>query len=110
METKFNIEISQEQVNYLQRLGMEVDGMIFLIDRIFSNHANDTDLTLFNSVPFQHYMKKYEDAYAAWELAKQEFQSSFLDKKVKEITNLENCKYNWTIDDYSSLICEVTLV
>ena len=107
---KLIVNVTQEQINYLQRLGQEVDGKIFLIDRIFANHVNDTDTALFDSIPFKHFMKEYENAQAAWEFAKQEFQSGYLDAKVKEIVGKDDIKYTWSINDYSSLKCEVTLI
>ena len=106
----FIIDFSEEQGNYLQRLGNEVDSKVFLIDRMFANHASDTDTLLFDSVPFKHYMKEYEKARFEFEEAKSEFQKTYLDKKVKEVTKLENPQYNWMIDDYSSLQCRVTLI
>lgn len=107
---KFTVNITEEQANYLQRLGNDVDSKVFLIDRIFANHAQDTDTALFDSVPFKHYMKEYEKAEFEWEQAKLEFQNNFLNDKVKEATGLEDPKYNWQIDDYLSLKCEVTLI
>ena len=107
---KIVIDLRQDQVDYLQRLGNEVDSKVFLIDRMFANHAQDTDTALFDSVPFKHYMKEYEKAEFEWEQAKMELQKNFLNDKVKEVTGLENPKYNWSIDDYLSLKCEVTLI
>jgi len=107
---KFTVDISQEQANYLQRLGADVDSKVFLIDRMFSNHSSDTDTTLFDSVPFKHYMSEYEKAQFEWEQAKLEFQKNYLDNKVKELTKLENPKYSWMINDYLSLKCEITML
>ena len=107
---KFTVDITEEQANYLQRLGNEVDSKVFLIDRMFASHAQDTDTALFDSVPFKHYMKEYEKAQFEWEQAKLEFQKNFLNDKVKEATGLEDPKYNWQINDYLSLKCEVTLI
>ena len=107
---KFTVDITEEQANYLQRLGNEVDSKVFLIDRMFANHAQDTDTALFDSVPFKHYMKEYEKAQFEWEQAKLEFQKNFLNDKVKEATGLEDPKYNWQINDYLSLKCEVILI
>ena len=107
---KFTVDITEEQANYLQRLGNEVDSKVFLIDRMFANHAQDTDTALFDSVPFKHYMKEYEKAQFEWEQAKLEFQNTYLNDKVKEATGLEDPKYNWQINDYLSLKCEVTLI
>ena len=107
---KINVEFPQDMADYLERLGHEVDSKIFLIDRIFANHSSDTDNSMFDSVPFKHYIHEYEEAYAAWELAKTEFQNQYLLPKVKEITGEEDRKFNWNIDDYHSLNCEVTII
>lgn len=110
MEREFIIKMNQEQANYLQRLGMEVDSKVFLLDRLFSNHATDTDTILFESVPFKYYEQEYEKARAAWELAKQEFEQTYLMPEVKEKTGLENPHFNWLIDDYLSLEVHITLI
>ena len=110
MEKEFVIELTQDQVDYLQRLGAEVDGKVFLIDRMFANHATDTDTMLFDSVPFKHYTKEYENAYAAWELAKKEIETSQIKPEVQRITGREDVQFSWLIDDYTSLECKITLV
>ena len=74
MKEKFVVEIPEDISNYLQRLGNDVESRVYLIDRMFANHAEDTDKSMFDSIPFKHYMSKYEDAFAAFELAKMEFQ------------------------------------
>lgn len=108
--TTYTVEIKQEQADYLQRLGNEVDSKVFLIDRMFANHATDTDTSMFDSVPFKHFMGEYEKARFAWETAKTEFQHGYLDAAVKEITGRDNVNYSWKIDDFLSLKCEVTIV
>lgn len=110
MEKKFIVEITEETANYLQRLGNDLESRVFLIDRLFANHASDTDTALFDSEPFKHYTKKYEEAFTEFELAKQEFQKTYLEPIVKEKTGLENPTFNWKIDDYLSHECEVTLI
>ena len=107
---KIIVEINQEQADYLQRLGSEVDSKVFLIDRMFANHATDDDTALFDSVPFKHFMKEYEKARFAWETAKTEFQHTYLDPKVKEILKTDDVRYSWAINDFSTLQCEVTVV
>lgn len=109
MSKEITINISEEQANYLQRLGAEVDAKVFLIDRMFANHANDTDTVLFDSIPFQHYMEKYREAVTAYDMAKQEFQNGFLDPLIHKEYG-EDTKYNWSIDDFLSLECKVTLI
>ena len=107
---KINIEFNQEQADYLQRLGVEVDSKVFLIDRMFANHASDTDTALFDSIPFKHYMSEYEKAYTEWELAKKDLENTILKPEVKKITGVENPLFNWKIDDYLSGECEITLL
>lgn len=109
-EKEFIINITEEQANYLQRLGSEVDSKIFIIDRLFSNHANDTDTQLFDSVPYKHYMKEYEKVHFEWETAKTEFEKTVLLPVVREKTGEENPSFSWLIDDYLSLQCKITLV
>lgn len=110
MSKEFIVHFNEEQGNLLQRLGMEVESKIFLIDKMFANHASDTDTALFDSVPFKHYQKTYEEAYEAFELAKSEFQETYLNNEVAKITGKEKNSYNWAIDDYSSGECKVTLI
>jgi len=107
---KFTVDLSEEQVNYLQRLGTEVDSKVFLIDRMMANHAADTDTALFDSIPFKHLMDGYEEARAAWEFAKAELQRTYLDEKVKEATGKDDVQYNWQINDYLSHKCEITVL
>lgn len=103
------IKVNQEQANYLQRLGVEVDGKSFIIDRMFSNHAMDEDTALFESVPFKHFMKEFEQANAEWDLAKNEFQESYV-KPVIKAEYGENTKIlSWQIEDYNSLECKVII-
>lgn len=109
-EREFIIPIPEEQANYLQRLGNEIDSKVFIIDRLFSNHATDDDIQLFESVPYKHYMKLYEQDHMAWSLAKTEFEQKYLRPLVEQKTGIENPSFNWRIDDYSSLECKVTLV
>ncbi len=107
---KFTVEIKQEQADFLQRLGNEVDSKVFLIDRMFANHASDTDTTMFDSIPFKHYMEEYEKARFAWETAKTEFQSGYLDSIVQKLTKKDKVNYSWKIEDFHSLQCEVTVL
>lgn len=110
METKIIINFNEEQGNYLQRLGIEVDSKAFLIERMFQNHMRDTDTVLFDSVPFKAYEQKYEEAHAAFELAKANFENNYLKPRIIEQTGIENPSFTWAINDYLSGECEVTIV
>ena len=109
MEKQFTVPLSEEQINYLQRLGVEVDSKAFLIDYMFNNHMNDGNLQMFKSAPFQHYEKQYEEAFAAFNLAKAELENSCLKPIVYEKYG-DGTEFTWTIDDYASLECKITVL
>ena len=106
MEKNIIIEFSEETGNYLQRLGTEVDAKAYLLDYMFSNHAQDDDVSLFDSKPFQHFMKQYEQAQAEFTLAKVEFENTYLKPEVYK--QLGNIPFTWKIDDYTSHQCIVS--
>lgn len=109
MEKEFIVKITEEQANYLQRLGVEVEAKAYLIDYMFANHMNNQNMILFDSAPFKHYEKQYEQAVASFNLAKQEFEHEYLDDIVYKKMG-EKVNYNWRIDDYLSLDCKITVL
>ena len=107
---EFYVDINPEQGNYLQRLGLEVDSKLFLIDRMFSNHANDTDTILFESIPFKYYHQEYEKAYQAYSLAKEEFKNTYLVPLVQQHLNtVEKVNFSWVIEDFLSNQCKIII-
>lgn len=110
MEKKFVLDLTEEQVNYLQRIGTELDGKVFLLDRMFETHAMDTDTSMFQSVPFKHFMAEYENTYAEWELAKKHLEDSYIRPEVLKRTNGESVNFQWAINDYLAKQCEVTIL
>lgn len=109
MKKEFTVKITEDQANYLQRLGTEMEAKAYLIDYMFANHANDKNTTMFESVPFKYYEKQYEEAVAAFNLAKQEFQHGYLDGIVYKEMGYK-ADYSWAIDDYLSLNCKITVL
>ncbi len=107
---EFIVSVSEEQINYLQRLGNEVDSKVFIIDRLFATHAQDEDTQLFDSIPYKHYMKEYEKAHFEWETAKAEFEKTTLLPIVQEKTGEEKPSFNWMIEDYLSHECKIILI
>lgn len=105
----FTVKMSQEQANYLQRLGQEVDGKAFIIDRMFATHAMDEDTMIFESVPFKHFMKQFEEANAEFDFAKQEFQDTYLKGEVEKLTGIKDPVFNWQIDNYNALEVKVMM-
>lgn len=107
---KFDIAFTEEQGSLLQMLGMEVDGKVFLIDCLLANHANDTDTQLFESIPFKHYHKEYEQAYAKYVKAKNDFETNYLKPIVEEQVGKKDVPFTWQIEDFNSGKCEITLI
>lgn len=109
MKEEFIINFSSEQGDYLQRLGTEVDAKAYVIDYMLTNHMNDDNTLLFESVPFKHYEKQYEEAMIAFNLAKQEFDRDYLKPQILEKYG-KDVGYTWQIDDYTSKECKVTIL
>lgn len=100
----YEVEISQELANYLQRLGYEVDTRLSIIDRLFTNHKDDTDASVFESVPFKTYSKQLEDVQAEYNMAKDKM-TEYLRPLVAETEGVpeEEVLFDWRIDDFNSL-------
>lgn len=108
-EKTFTIPITEEQANHLQRLGVDVDSKIFVIDRLFAIHVADEDTQLFSSVPFKHYMEEYEKAYLLWDEAKKEFENAVVRPAVIEKFGSDKNLVSWSIDNFTALECKVNM-
>lgn len=106
MTKKIKIEITQEAIDYVQRIGYEVDGYTHIINSLFEQHKNDIDDSVIKSVPFQTYQKKFFKVKAEYELAKQALEKE-LKKKVIEKTGIEDPKFSWNIPDFQELIVDI---
>lgn len=106
MEYKFKID--EEHLNLLQRLGLEVDTKVFLLKRMFEDHKDDKDDSLFRSVPFQHYQKLFEEDFATWQLAKDEFLYKYVRPWVIEKTGMADPTFTWLVD-FSTGECIVVM-
>ena len=107
---KITIDISPEQAAYIQRLGVDVDNQIFILDTLLSNHASDTTDEILHSDTFQHYYDEYEKYKYSLELAKGEFQHNYLDLVLTDMFGHKVRNYKWVIEDFLSLECEVTIL
>lgn len=107
---KINLPLNIETKNYLQRLGYEVDSKAFIIDRLFTNHKNDVDESLFNSIPFKKYMKEYEEVQAEYSLAKNDL-TQHIKKIISQQENLDikTIQLDWNIPNFDDEIIEVTI-
>ena len=104
----YTLKINQELANYLQRLGYEVDTRLSIIDRLFTNHKDDTDASVFESVPFKTYSKQLEDVQAEYDMAKNQM-TEYLKPIVaeKEGISVDEVLFDWRIDDFNSLEAKI---
>ena len=86
------IKVSQETVDYLQRLHYEVDSRADIIQRIIEAHAADEDDSVIRSVPFRKYQEELAELKAEYELAKQEAGNQYIPEEVK------GPNVNWSLD------------
>lgn len=106
--TKFEVEMTQEQIDYLQRLGMEMDTRYDIVARIIENHKNDVDDTVLNSTVFTKYHHAAAEAKLAYETAKIEFGNTYLQPIIDNKTGKKNVPFTWEIPDFSTRIVYIT--
>lgn len=109
---KYNIEIDESQkevLDYLQRLMLEVDSRLTIIDRLFETHKMDPDDSLFKSVPYKSYMKEFEEYNAQFNEAKNEF-SKYLMPIIKEKEGKDEINFQWNVSDFVLRIVEITIL
>lgn len=106
---KFTIELTQELVDYVQRVGYEVDTRVYLIDRMFDMHKNDTDLSFFDSVPFKKYHEELEQKKAEYDMAVKQLGEK-LKPVVCEMVGREDVNFNFEIPDFNDLKAYITVL
>ena len=107
-ETTFTLPISQETCNYLQRLGMGIDARLEVINKIFTNHANDTDDSVLESKPFKKYHSEFEELNAEYTQAKIAFENEI--KPIVYEKAGEGVNFRWNINDFLSQEVEITIL
>lgn len=105
---ELKIEVQQESMDYLQRLAFEVEGRLEVINRLFTNHANDTDASVLTSVPFKTYQKEFDEANAAYNIAKDEFGKK-IRPIVEEAVGQEGIDFDWMIEDFTQPYVNITV-
>lgn len=105
----FNITIDEKTSNYLERLTYETGYMKDIIDHIFISHKNDADASLFDSVPWKTYMKKYQEAFAEFDMAKEKLTEELM-PIVKEKLNKEIVSFTWRIVNFNDNLIEIQVV
>ena len=110
MKKNFTITIKNEMVDYLQRLGLDVDTRIMVIDRMFENHKDDADASVFDSVPWNKYYSELESAKNEYELAKIKFGNEVLKPLVAKKIGYETDNFNWKITDFASSEVHIEII
>lgn len=92
MSKQIKLNVSQETVNYLQRLNFEVMTRTEVITKLLEIHKDDIDDSLFVSKPFLKYSEELSRVKAEYELAKVEVEKTY----VPEV--LHGHTFNWNVD------------
>ena len=90
---KLEINVTQEMVNYLQRLNFEIQTREEIITKLIEMHKDDTDDSLFVSKPFLKYSEELSRVKAEYEMAKVE-----VEKLYVPATLYGQHQYNWSVD------------
>lgn len=105
----FTIELTQELVDYVQRVGYEVDTRVYLIDRMFDMHKNDTDTSLFDSVPFKKYHEELTEKKTEYDMAVKALGEK-LKPVVCERVGRPDVEFNFEIPDFNDLKAYITVL
>lgn len=90
---KLEINVTQEMIDYLQRLNFEVQTREEIITKLIEMHKDDTDDRLFVSKPFLKYSEELSRVKAEYELAKVEVEKLYIPKVL-----YGQHQYNWNVD------------
>ena len=92
MAKELKIEVSQELVDYVERLSFEESSLKDIITTYLDIHKSDKDDTAINNPIFESYQRKYVAAKTEYELAKKKITAEY----VPEC--LLNHQYDWSLD------------
>lgn len=90
---QIKINLTQETINYLQRLNYEVQTREEIITKLLEMHKDDNDDSLFVSKPFLKYSEELSRVKAEYELAKIEVEKLYVPKVL-----YGQHQYSWNID------------
>ena len=90
---QIKLVVTQEMVNYLQRLSFEVQTREEIITKLLETHKDDIDGSLFTSKPFLKYSEELSRIKAEFELAKSEVENIYIPEVLRG-----KHKYNWNVD------------
>lgn len=90
---KLEINVTQEMIDYLQRLNFEVQTREEIVTKLIEMHKDDADDSLFVSKPFLKYSEELSRVKAEYELAKVEVEKLYIPKVL-----YGQHQYNWNVD------------
>ena len=96
---KFEIIGDDDSLNYLQRLGYEIDSYRSIVDYLFSSHKDEPEFL--DSDIFKSYMKKYEIVNAEYAKAKEKYGQEILRPIVEDRCDDTDVDFTWTIPDFN---------
>lgn len=99
----FNINVNNETVDYMERLSFEVEGAKRIIKELLSD--NNFNSTILENETFKKYNERYEEKFAALEIAKQHLERDYTPKVLKD----EGVSFSWNLD-YSTGIMTFTIL
>ena len=86
----FEIQVADLAVDYLERLSFEVEGMKKVVKEIITD-AQDNPLVL-EGEAFKKYDQRYHERNAAYEIAKQSIQNTYIPKDIQPVVQ------RWDLD------------
>lgn len=104
----YTLSILKETCNYLQRLSYEIETKKAVITRLIENSTTQVTTDVLESPVFLTYHKMLEDAVAAYEIAKNEFQDEL--KPIVLEKEGRDCNFNWSINNFNIPEVEISVV
>lgn len=101
----FRAEVDDDTIDYLQRLGYEVDSYRSIVDYLFTTHMDDPDFL--GSPLLKAYMKDYEKVNAEYIRAKTEYGEKVLRPMADERFGQPGVFFTWSIPDFAAKTVEV---
>lgn len=112
MSKSYYVDVPQEFCDKLQKTGYEVEAIMSIIDRMFQNHKEDKDASLFESVPWKHYMKQFEELNGRYSEEKNEL-NKYLSPIIREKEGISDddtdFSFYWNIEDFYEKRARITI-
>lgn len=90
-----SFDVPEDTTNYIERLAREVEGAKAIIAFMLSQDMQT------NTASFKTYNAEYQDAHAAYDIAKNELQSTYI---PQEFIDKDGKNINWNLDYATSKI------